>query len=65
MVTALEATLLNNLGLNGFTLKLGNFGKFSVRHKPGIRRKVGLGRDHSDEDAVGQIVGRSSRCHVR
>lgn len=27
---------------DGFTLKLGGFGKFSVRHKPGIRRKVGF-----------------------
>jgi nucleoid DNA-binding protein len=41
VVAALEATLLNNLGANGFTLKLGSFGKFFVRHKPGIRRKVG------------------------
>jgi len=35
VVAALEATLLNNLGSDGFTLKLGSFGKFSVRHKPG------------------------------
>lgn len=42
MVVALEATLLNNLGTEGFTLKLGSFGKFSVRHKTGIRRKVGF-----------------------
>lgn len=42
VVAALEATLLNNLGTDGFTLKLGSFGKFSVRHKPGIRRKVGF-----------------------
>ncbi len=41
VVAALEATLLNNLQTNGFTLKLGSFGKFSVRHKPGIRRKIG------------------------
>jgi nucleoid DNA-binding protein len=40
VVAALEATLLNNLGTNGFTLKLGSFGKFSVRHKPGILRKI-------------------------
>ena len=39
---ALEATLLNNLQTDGFTLKLGSFGKFSVRHKPGIYRKVGF-----------------------
>ena len=40
VVTALEATLLNNLGTDGFTLKLGSFGKFSVRHKPGILRRI-------------------------
>ena len=40
VVAALEETLLNNLGANGFTLKLGSFGKFSVRHKVGILRKI-------------------------
>jgi nucleoid DNA-binding protein len=42
VIRSLEATLLNNLGTNGFTLKLNGFGKFSVRHKPGIRRKLGF-----------------------
>ena len=42
VVAALEATLLSNLETDGFTLKLGSFGKFSVRHKPGIWRKVGF-----------------------
>jgi nucleoid DNA-binding protein len=40
VVSCLECTLLNNLGTNGFTMKLGSFGKFSVRHKPGILRKI-------------------------
>ena len=40
VVAALEATLLNNLDTDGFTLKLGSFGKFSVRHKPGILRRI-------------------------
>lgn len=40
VVSALEATLLDNLGTDGFTLKLGSFGKFSVRHKPGTLRKI-------------------------
>ena len=40
VVAALEATLLNNLGSDKFTLKLGTFGKFSVRHKAGILRKI-------------------------
>lgn len=42
VVAALEATLLYNLGTDGFALKLGSFGKFSVRHKPGICRRVGF-----------------------
>src|SRR5208282_1572607 len=40
VIGSLEATLLNNLATDGFTLKLGSFGKFSVRHKAGILRKV-------------------------
>jgi nucleoid DNA-binding protein len=40
VVAALEATLLNNLESDGFTLKLGGFGKFYVRHKPGILRRI-------------------------
>jgi len=40
VVDSLEATLLNNLAMDGFTLKLGSFGKFSVRHKSGILRKI-------------------------
>jgi nucleoid DNA-binding protein len=40
VIGSLEATLLNNLGVDGFTLKLGSFGKFSVRHKLGILRKI-------------------------
>lgn len=42
VVAVLEATLLNNLGTNWFTLKLGSFGKFYVRHRPGIWRKIGF-----------------------
>jgi nucleoid DNA-binding protein len=42
VIAALEATLLNNLGTDKFTLKLNSFGKFSVRHKAGITRKIPL-----------------------
>jgi nucleoid DNA-binding protein len=41
VIQSLETTLLIHLGTNGFTLKLNSFGKFSVRHRPGIRRKIG------------------------
>jgi nucleoid DNA-binding protein len=40
VIYSLESTLLNNLGTDGFTLKLGTFGKFSVRHRAGILRKI-------------------------
>lgn len=40
VIACLEATLLNNLGSDGFTIKLNGFGKLSVRHRPGILRKI-------------------------
>jgi nucleoid DNA-binding protein len=42
VIQSLETTLLNNLGTDGFTLKLNGLGKFSVRHRPGIHRKIGF-----------------------
>jgi nucleoid DNA-binding protein len=39
VVSALEETLLNNLAVDKFSLKLKSFGKFTIRHKPGIYRK--------------------------
>jgi len=42
VITSLETTLLNHLATDGFTLKLNGFGKFYVRHRPGIRRKLGF-----------------------
>ena len=44
VVDALEHTLLNNLGIDGFSLKLGGFGKFKVRHTRPIRRRIGFAR---------------------
>ena len=42
VIQSLETTLLDNLGTDGFTLKLNSFGKFYVRHRPGTTRKVGF-----------------------
>ena len=42
VIGSLETMLLNHLGSDGFTLKLNSFGKFSVRHRPGIVRKLGF-----------------------
>lgn len=56
VIAALEATLLNNLGTDGFTLKLGSFGKFSVRHKAGICRKIGY---------TGEIIQTKAKRKIR
>jgi nucleoid DNA-binding protein len=42
VIDALEQTLLNNLGIEGFSLKLGGFGKFKVRHLKPTTRRVGF-----------------------
>jgi nucleoid DNA-binding protein len=42
VVGALEETLIANLGQNGFSIKLGSFGKFSICHRPGTYRKIPL-----------------------
>jgi nucleoid DNA-binding protein len=55
VIAALEATLLNNLGTDGFTLKLNGFGKFYVRHKPGICRKVGFSGETIQTKALRKV----------
>jgi nucleoid DNA-binding protein len=42
VIEALEQTLLNNLSIEGFPLKLGGFGKFKVRHLKPTTRRVGF-----------------------
>ena len=42
VIAALEQTLLNNLSVEGFSLKLGGFGKFKVRHLKPTTRRVGF-----------------------
>ena len=42
VVGALEETLIENLGQNGYSIKLSKFGKFSIRHRPGTYRKIPL-----------------------
>ena len=42
VIEALEQTLLNNLSIEGFSLRLGGFGKFKVRHLKPTTRRVGF-----------------------
>ena len=39
-ISCLEETLLHHLGDDGFAMKLGSFGKFSIHHRPATRRKI-------------------------
>jgi nucleoid DNA-binding protein len=41
VISALEEVLREGLTEDGFELKLNSFGKFIIRHKPGIYRKIG------------------------
>ena len=40
VITCIEDTLIDNLDVDKFSMKLNSFGKFSIRHKPGILRKI-------------------------
>ena len=40
VVSAIERTILDNIAIDKFSLKLNRFGKFTVRHRPGIYRKI-------------------------
>ena len=40
IITCIEDTLIDNLGTDNFSMKLNSLGKFSIRHKPGILRKI-------------------------
>jgi nucleoid DNA-binding protein len=42
VISCLEGALLDHLEDDGFSMKLNSLGKFSVHHKPAIRRKVGF-----------------------
>jgi nucleoid DNA-binding protein len=55
VIASLETTLLNHLGTDGFTLKLNGFGKFHVRHKPGICRKIGFSGETIQTKALRKV----------
>jgi nucleoid DNA-binding protein len=42
LVSCLEDTLVQHLAEDGFCLKLNGLGKFTVQHRPSIRRKIGF-----------------------
>ena len=42
VISCIEETLLDNLDTDGFSLKLTSLGKFTVRHRPAVCRKIGF-----------------------
>jgi nucleoid DNA-binding protein len=46
--SCLEETLVEHLAEDGYYLKLNGFGKFTVRHRPAIRRRIGFSGEIRD-----------------
>jgi nucleoid DNA-binding protein len=42
IVSCLENTLVDHLAKDGYSIKLGGFGKFMLHHRPSKRRKIGF-----------------------
>lgn len=47
-ITSLEDTLIEHLAENGYSIKLGGFGRFTIHHRPPIRRKIGFSGEIRD-----------------
>jgi nucleoid DNA-binding protein len=50
--SCLEETLSEHLAEDGYSIKLGGFGRFVVHHHPPIRRKIGFSRGIRDLTAA-------------
>ena len=46
--SCLEDTLVAHLVEDGYSIKLGGFGRFVVHHRPAIRRKIGFSGEIRD-----------------
>ena len=62
VISALEQVLLNNLASNQFVLKLNSFGKFTIRHRPGIYRKIPFAKN---EDGTYQTKMTNAKRKVK
>jgi nucleoid DNA-binding protein len=40
VITCIEDTLIDNLDINNFSMKLNSFGKFTVKHRLGTLRRI-------------------------
>jgi nucleoid DNA-binding protein len=47
-VSCLEDTLVDHLAEDGYSIKLGGFGRFVVHHRPAIRWKIGFSGEIRD-----------------
>ena len=48
LVSCLEDTLIEHLAEDGYSIKLGGFGRFVVHHRPAIRREIGFSGEICD-----------------
>jgi nucleoid DNA-binding protein len=52
VISAIEQTLLDNLHIDGFSLKLNSFAKLKVHHRAGILRKIPFSKDEKGDYVV-------------
>jgi len=55
VVSAIEQTLLDNLKNPTFQLKLNSLGKFSIRHRPSIYRKISFTGETKQTEAKRKV----------
>jgi hypothetical protein len=52
VISGIEEVLLDNIGIDNFSLKLNSFAKLRVHHRPGILRKIPFSRDEKGDYVV-------------
>jgi nucleoid DNA-binding protein len=55
VITCIEDTLIDNLDVDKFSMKLNSFGKFSIHHKPGIKRLIPFTHEIKMTDAKRKV----------
>jgi nucleoid DNA-binding protein len=55
VITCIEDTLIENLDKDKFSMKLNSFGKFSIHHKPGIKRLIPFTHEVKMTDAKRKV----------
>ena len=61
VISSIEKTLMDNMDTNRFSIKLGKFGKFMVRHSPVSLRRIPLTGENQAHERQAQDKVRGPR----